>query len=60
MAADDDARGRSRVTRGERARRSVRVSDERWQALKEKAARRGETASKVIQRKIEEYLDEED
>lgn len=58
--APDDGGGQPKATRGERTRRSVRVDDDRWQAFKAKAARRGETCTKVLVRKIDEYLAEPD
>lgn len=36
--------------------RSVRVSDEIWQAVKEKAKKRGETITEVILRSLKRYL----
>lgn len=38
--------------------RSVKVPDERWTRAKAKAAERGETITDVINRKLEEYLEE--
>lgn len=40
--------------------RSVKVPDERWKAARAKAEKRGETITDVINRKLDEYLAEED
>lgn len=40
--------------------RSVKVPDDRWFAAKAKAARKGETVTDVINRKLDEYLAEDD
>ena len=60
MAAKDGGGQQHRSTRGQRPQRSVRVDDCRWNALKAKARRRRETVTKVILRKIDEYLAEDD
>jgi predicted DNA-binding ribbon-helix-helix protein len=52
--------GQKRVTRGERPRHSFRCDTARWAAFKAAAARRGETVTKVLIRKIDEYLGEPD
>jgi len=41
-------------------RRTVRVPDERWDAVKAKAEERCETVTDVINRKLDEYLAEPD
>jgi predicted DNA-binding ribbon-helix-helix protein len=58
MAADDG--GGQTTRRGERPRVSFRCDRPRWNALKAKAARRGETVTRVLIRKIDEYLAEPD
>lgn len=40
--------------------RSVKVPDDRWNAAKAKAEKRGETITDVINRKLDEYLEEPD
>jgi hypothetical protein len=59
MTANDGG-GQKRVARGERPRHSFRCDETRWAAFKAKAARRGETVTKVLLRKIDEYLGEPD
>lgn len=58
MTADDG--GGQTIRRGERPRHSFRCDTPRWDAFKAKAARRGETVTKVLLRKIDEYLAEPD
>jgi hypothetical protein len=58
MAANDG--GGQKTPRGERPRHSFRCDDARWAAFKAAAARRGETVTKVLLRKIDEYLGEPD
>jgi hypothetical protein len=57
--AADDGRGQTNG-RGERPRVSFRCDRQRWAAFKAAAARRGETVTKVLLRKIDEYLGEPD
>jgi hypothetical protein len=52
--------GGQRTKRGERPRVSFRCDRPRWAAFKAKAARRGETVTRVLLRKIDEYLAEPD
>jgi predicted DNA-binding ribbon-helix-helix protein len=59
MTANDGG-GQKRVARGERPRRSFRCDNARWAAFKAAAARRGETVTRVLLRKIDEYLAEPD
>jgi hypothetical protein len=59
MTADNDGRGQ-KTPRGERPRVSFRCDHARWHAFKAKAARRRETVTKVLLRKIDEYLAEPD